>query len=192
VFRDDAQAARAIRSLLGTLGLEDLWSDKGPNQSAVALRRDPRRALSPAQDALFNAAWALWDRASPSKIRFDELLRHLDRSSGTALFTLVAASLEGPDAVDRWITEVAPLHARRGPAAVDPLAGPLTAGWIDELARDWPTLDVLSLRYIRVVIERQQGNQARAADILGVDRRTVTRVLAKVRSGRVPSMQTRR
>jgi DNA-binding NtrC family response regulator len=58
------------------------------------------------------------------------------------------------------------------------------------LALDWPTLDELSIRYLQRVLERTGGNKTRAADILGIDRRTVLRILDKVSKGKVPSMQT--
>ncbi len=193
MFQDDAQAARALRALLATQNLQDLWtpSAKGPSQSAVALRRDPGRSLSPAQSVLLQAAWMLWDRTTPSKLSLDEMVRHLDRPTCEALFSLVLAYLAGPEAVDAWLASP-PAH-HEGPPA--PIGEPSTShpiAWTEELGKDWPTLDLLSLRYIRAVIEQQQGNQARAAEVLGVDRRTLSRVLAKARSGRVPAMQTRR
>jgi ActR/RegA family two-component response regulator len=56
---------------------------------------------------------------------------------------------------------------------------------------DWPTLDELSLRYMHRVIDRANGNKTKAAEMLGIDRRTVNRILAKVRRlGRTPTMQT--
>jgi DNA-binding NtrC family response regulator len=50
------------------------------------------------------------------------------------------------------------------------------------LTNDWPTLDVLRLRYIAQVIERAGGNKTRAADMLGIDRRTLNRILARERA----------
>jgi hypothetical protein len=50
------------------------------------------------------------------------------------------------------------------------------------LTNDWPTLDVLRLRYIAKVLQRAAGNKTRAADILGIDRRTLNRILARERA----------
>jgi predicted DNA-binding protein (UPF0251 family) len=50
------------------------------------------------------------------------------------------------------------------------------------LTEDWPTLDVLRLRYIARVLERSGGNKTRAADMLGIDRRTLIRILARERA----------
>jgi predicted DNA-binding protein (UPF0251 family) len=50
------------------------------------------------------------------------------------------------------------------------------------LTDDWPSLDVLRLRYIAQVIERNGGNKTRAADMLGIDRRTLNRILARERA----------
>lgn len=49
------------------------------------------------------------------------------------------------------------------------------------LTHDWPTLEVLRLRYIDQVLERAGGNKTRAADVLGIDRRTLNRILARER-----------
>jgi hypothetical protein len=50
------------------------------------------------------------------------------------------------------------------------------------LTNYWPTLDVLRLRYIAQVLERNSGNKTRAADMLGIDRRTLNRILARERA----------
>jgi ActR/RegA family two-component response regulator len=56
---------------------------------------------------------------------------------------------------------------------------------------DWPTLDELSLRYLHRVIAHSNGNKTKAAEVLGIDRRTVSRILAKVsKNGKTPTMQT--
>jgi DNA-binding protein Fis len=56
---------------------------------------------------------------------------------------------------------------------------------------DWPTLDELSLSYLHRVIEHAKGNKTKAAEMLGIDRRTVSRILAKFKKhGRTPTMQT--
>lgn len=63
-----------------------------------------------------------------------------------------------------------------------------TGASIDE---DWPTLDELSLRYLHRVIEHAKGNKTKAAAVLGIDRRTVSRILSKVgKDGKPPTMQT--
>jgi Fis family transcriptional regulator, factor for inversion stimulation protein len=50
------------------------------------------------------------------------------------------------------------------------------------LTEDWPDLDVLRLRYIAQVLEKNAGNKTRAADMLGIDRRTLNRILARQRT----------
>jgi len=51
-------------------------------------------------------------------------------------------------------------------------------------ASDWPTLDVLRLRYIHRAIEHTGNNKTRAAELLGIDRRTLNRILARERARR--------
>jgi DNA-binding NtrC family response regulator len=43
----------------------------------------------------------------------------------------------------------------------------------------WPTLDEIERRYVDRVLERCEGNRTDAANILGVDRRTLQRLLAR-------------
>ena len=49
------------------------------------------------------------------------------------------------------------------------------------LDADWPTLAVLDRRYIDRVLSRTSGNKTRAAEILGIDRRTLNRIFARER-----------
>ena len=51
-------------------------------------------------------------------------------------------------------------------------------------AGDWPTLEALRLRYIHRAIEHTNNNKTRAAELLGIDRRTLNRILARERSRR--------
>jgi ActR/RegA family two-component response regulator len=51
-------------------------------------------------------------------------------------------------------------------------------------AGDWPTLDVLRLRYIHRAIAHTNNNKTRAAELLGIDRRTLNRILARERAKR--------
>jgi DNA-binding NtrC family response regulator len=47
---------------------------------------------------------------------------------------------------------------------------------------DWPSLAVLSRRYIDRALDHTRGNKTRAADLLGIDRRTLNRILARERA----------
>ncbi len=49
------------------------------------------------------------------------------------------------------------------------------------LDTDWPTLAILDRRYIDRVLSRTSGNKTRAAEILGIDRRTLNRIFARER-----------
>jgi DNA-binding NtrC family response regulator len=44
---------------------------------------------------------------------------------------------------------------------------------------DWPTMEELQRRYLVLVLGRHEGNRSRTATALGLDRRTVQRMLAK-------------
>jgi ActR/RegA family two-component response regulator len=47
---------------------------------------------------------------------------------------------------------------------------------------EWPTLDALRLRYIHRAIAHSNNNKTRAAELLGIDRRTLNRILARERA----------
>ena len=46
---------------------------------------------------------------------------------------------------------------------------------------DRPTMDELQRRYLQLVLDENQGRKRRAAMVLGLDRRTVQRLVAKYR-----------
>src|SRR5580700_1856823 len=56
------------------------------------------------------------------------------------------------------------------------------AGSMGSLADDWPSLQVLERRYIDRVLSRTGGNKTRAAEVLGIDRRTLNRMFARERA----------
>ena len=57
--------------------------------------------------------------------------------------------------------------------------GGLPALWERLLARGVVPLDELELSYVRAVVARLQGNKTLAAEALGVDRKTIRRILAR-------------
>lgn len=44
---------------------------------------------------------------------------------------------------------------------------------------DWPTMEELERRYLTIVLEKLHGNRQHAADLLGLSRRTVQRLIAR-------------
>jgi two-component system response regulator HydG/two-component system response regulator AtoC len=90
------------------------------------------------------------------------------------------------------IIERAMLLAREGVITGADLPPEVTRAWgsreggggpIGSLAEDWPTIAVLERRYIDRVLSRTGGNKTRAAEILGIDRRTLNRMFARERAG---------
>jgi hypothetical protein len=191
MFRDEIQAARALRLLLGRFGVDAGWTDAGPTASAVQLRFENDIQLPPQKRALVLAAWSLWSPIAGG-IALGDVVRSLDRESCVALCSLMVAYAGGAEDVDAWIDEaVAALPPGRARAAPD-VAEAASNRPLSSIFEDWPTLDLLSLRYIRRVLGHVNGNQSRAASLLGVDRRTVSRLIAEGRRGVVPAMQTQR
>jgi len=87
------------------------------------------------------------------------------------------------------IIERAMLLAREGVITTGDLPPEVARAWSvdggssgkDSLAEDWPALAVLERRYIDRVLSRTGGNKTRAAEVLGIDRRTLNRMFARER-----------
>ncbi|HEX7665533.1 MAG TPA: sigma-54 dependent transcriptional regulator [Polyangiaceae bacterium] len=85
--------------------------------------------------------------------------------------------------------ERATLLAREGVVTPQDLPPEVANNWQSRtsngpggLAEDWPTLAVLDRRYIDRVLSRTGGNKTRAAEVLGIDRRTLNRMFARERA----------
>jgi|CZKU01.1.fsa_nt_gi two-component system response regulator AtoC len=92
------------------------------------------------------------------------------------------------------ILERAMLLAREGVITGSDLPPDVTAAWthhgsspggLGSLADDWPTIAVLERRYIDRVLSRTGGNKTRAAEVLGIDRRTLNRMFARERASQL-------
>jgi transcriptional regulator with PAS, ATPase and Fis domain len=90
------------------------------------------------------------------------------------------------------IIERGMLLAREGVMTGGDLPPDVTQAWqshdrgagstMGSLADDWPTLADLERRYIDRVLSRTGGNKTRAAEVLGIDRRTLNRMFARERA----------
>jgi DNA-binding NtrC family response regulator len=90
------------------------------------------------------------------------------------------------------IVERAMVLAREGVLTAADLPPEVTRSWqalsqtsggsMGALADDWPQLAVLERRYIDRVLSRTGGNKTRAAEVLGIDRRTLNRMFARERA----------
>lgn len=57
-----------------------------------------------------------------------------------------------------------------------------------EIIADRPTLDELQRRYLQLVLEENEGRKSRTAEVLGLDRRTVQRMVARYRLEAQPDL----
>ncbi len=120
----------------------------------------------------------------------ERLKRPLPRVATDALEALEAYGFPGNVRELSHIVERAMLLAREGVVTVTDLPkeisttngknGVATGG--SALVEDWPTLAVLDRRYIDRVLARTGGNKTRAAEVLGIDRRTLNRMFARERA----------
>jgi two-component system response regulator AtoC len=118
----------------------------------------------------------------------DRLKRQVPRVANDALEALEAYAFPGNVRELSHIVERAMLLAREGaittadlPKEIGPTNGK-SAGGTSGLADDWPTLATLDRRYIDRVLARTGGNKTRAAEVLGIDRRTLNRMFARERA----------
>jgi two-component system, NtrC family, response regulator AtoC len=125
------------------------------------------------------------------------LARHADRL-GRPIPRVAPEVLEGLESYDfpgnvrelSHVVERAMLIAREGVITLADLPTEVTRTWQGNtpaagggsLADDWPTLNVLERRYIDRVLSRTGGNKTRAAEVLGIDRRTLNRMFARERA----------
>jgi two-component system, NtrC family, response regulator AtoC len=118
----------------------------------------------------------------------ERLKRPVPRVAADALEALETYAFPGNVRELAHIVERAMLLAREGAITVADLPGEIkgtngkeTQG-MSGLADDWPTLAVLDRRYIDRVLARTGGNKTRAAEVLGIDRRTLNRMFARERA----------
>jgi DNA-binding NtrC family response regulator len=119
----------------------------------------------------------------------DRLARSTPRFAPEVLEVLDSYEFPGNVRELSHIVERAMLLAREGVITVADLPGEVTRSWQENsktntgsLADDWPTLGVLERRYIDRVLARTGGNKTRAAEVLGIDRRTLNRMFARERA----------
>jgi DNA-binding NtrC family response regulator len=101
--------------------------------------------------------------AFPGNVR--ELSHIIERAMLLAREGVITGSDLPPDVTVPWAQ-----HGASGP------------GGLGSLADDWPTLATLERRYIDRVLSRTGGNKTRAAEVLGIDRRTLNRMFARERA----------
>jgi two-component system response regulator HydG len=78
--------------------------------------------------------------------------------------------------LEHWVERAAFAPGAARLSAVDPTSGP-AFGEHDDV----PTLEILERRYILYVLDQEDGHQSRAAERLGIDRRTLYRKLKQYR-----------
>jgi DNA-binding NtrC family response regulator len=106
------------------------------------------------------------------------------RLSEETIKTLVAYSWPGNVREMESAVEYAVLHARGNEVAPEDLPAKLRSPHVKTAAKsplfalfgDLPSLDELERRYLLHVLEAAGGNRTRAAEILGIDRRTLYRM----------------
>jgi two-component system response regulator AtoC len=115
----------------------------------------------------------------------ERLKRPAPRVSDEALDTLESYPFPGNVRELSHIVEHAMLVARDGVITQSDLPKEVVGAkpnGASGLAEDWPTLALLDRRYIDRVLARTGGNKTRAAEVLGIDRRTLNRMFARERA----------
>jgi two-component system response regulator AtoC len=121
----------------------------------------------------------------------DRLGRPVPRVAPEVIEALEAYDFPGNVRELSHLVERSMLLAREGVVTAADLPTEVTRSWqgataasggSGALADDWPTLGVLDRRYIDRVLSRTGGNKTRAAEMLGIDRRTLNRMFARERA----------
>jgi two-component system response regulator AtoC len=118
----------------------------------------------------------------------DRLARPLPRVAPEVMERLARYDFPGNVRELSHIVERAMLLAREGVITVADLPPELHSAstngtsQLGAIADDWPTLEVLDRRYIDLVLGKTGGNKTRAAEVLGIDRRTLNRIFARERA----------
>jgi len=100
MFKTEAQQLQAIRLLLSSLGLQYLWTARGPTEQASKfLESSP---LSSGEQILLRCAFDLWNGAGKVLLCGD-ILGALDPARTQKLLLFVMAVNCGGSAVDEWI-----------------------------------------------------------------------------------------
>jgi DNA-binding NtrC family response regulator len=92
------------------------------------------------------------------------------RELENALTRAVALATNGPLTLDCLPPHIAETNRKKTPSTDDPLRN---------LASDWPSLDELQRRYLALALDKNHGNRQRTADLLGITRRTIQRLIAR-------------
>ncbi len=108
-------------------------------------------------------------------------VRELDNAIARALALNPGGTILPEDLPDA-VRAQAPRHARRTQPSQPLLPVPSQPPPVDSLVGDHPTLDELNRRYAERILREQAGNKTRAAEVLGIDRKTLSRLLDKEES----------
>jgi two-component system, NtrC family, response regulator AtoC len=92
------------------------------------------------------------------------------RELENALTRAVALATNGPITLDCLPPHIAEINRTHAPSTDETMRN---------LASDWPSLDELQRRYLALALEKNHGNRQRTADLLGITRRTIQRLIAR-------------
>ena len=116
MFRNDEQRAVVCLALLDRIGLQRLWTLRGPTEEAQRLLAENGGALSGGERVMLLVAWALWNGSG--MLTLAELLQEMDGEHLAAVGTLLSSLSFGADGVDDWL-----LVGRGAADDVDPDVG---------------------------------------------------------------------
>ncbi len=119
----------------------------------------------------------LGDAAAPAQLTREALdaLRNYHfpgnvRELENALTRAIALATNGPVTLDCLPPHIADVIRIQAPLIDEPMRN---------LASDWPSLDELQRRYLALALGKTNGNRQRTADLLGITRRTIQRLIAR-------------
>ena len=108
-------------------------------------------------------------------------VRELDNAIARALALNPGGTILPEDLPDALRARL-PARAAARASQPAPVPAPAQPPAAEPLIADHPTLDELNRRYAERILREQAGNKTRAAEVLGIDRKTLSRLLGKEES----------
>ncbi len=106
MFSNDAQRAQVCMTLLGSLGLKGLWTEKGPTEKAVKYRF--QSPLSHGENIILRVCWTLWTSDDGTPAPFGEIVWTLDPTRLEMVGSLIEAAADGSEGVGAWLIRWGP------------------------------------------------------------------------------------
>lgn len=134
MFRSDQWQSDVARALLRDLGLEHLWTDRGPSDEGVELHDAGGGYLSTGERVILAVAFAVWNGGGGGLASIGDVVHRLDNRRLAIVGQLLRAIAH--DQVDRWLAWMRVSH--EGVPEPCPACGAMRGEWAQRCERCSP------------------------------------------------------